>query len=328
MPHEGDADPHRDGAPPHQAPPDLQHPPALDRRIAERAEREWGVLSSDELRELGCGRGALRLRVAQKRLVREHRGAFRVGAAPLRFEGHVLAAVKAVVGSSAARRSAAALHELEEQGRWDPVHVLVAGRGRRSRDPIRVHSQARIPPQDLTVVRGVPVTTWPRTVLDLGEERDARAVERLLDQAVVQRLYDEDELLAVVRRNPGRVGGAVLLDVLGRHLAGSTRTDSDLEELLLALCRDEALPRPLCQLEIGPWRADAAWPEFGVVVELDSARFHASADRRRRDQRKEADLRRRGNVVLRFDWTALTVGAKAAAHDVRCALRDGGWAGG
>ncbi|HYF25314.1 MAG TPA: DUF559 domain-containing protein [Baekduia sp.] len=290
------------------------------------------MVDTADLRALGFTRSAMQVRRGRRSLTRLHRGVHRVGAAPLRFEGHVLAAVKAIRSPSAvavaSHPSAAMLLDLERGLRWDPVHVTVAAPGRRSRRTIRVHPVARIPPEDLTVVRGVPCTTWARTAVDLGESGNRRRVERLLDQAVVAELYDEAELTAVVARHRTRIGAALLLEVLGAHTAGSTLTDSDLEELFYAICRDEEFPRPLFQERIGEWRADASWPQYGVVVELDGGRYHASADRRRRDRRKDTALRRRGRTVLRFDAYDLTVGAKETGHEVRTALRAGGWSGG
>jgi hypothetical protein len=48
-----------------------------------------------------------------------------------------------------------------------------------------------------------------------------------------------------LRPFPGRRGAGMLAAVLDEHIAGTTRTRSDFEELLLELCRNYGLPQPL-----------------------------------------------------------------------------------
>lgn len=74
---------------------------------------------------------------------------------------------------------------------------------------------------------------------------------------------------------------------------------------------------------------DFFWPEAGLVVEVDSARYHGSRWRQRKDAGKTAKLRAAGFVVLRF-WDAEINGAPervaaqiaaARAHDATPARR-------
>ena len=53
---------------------------------------------------------------------------------------------------------------------------------------------------------------------------------------------------------------------------------------------------------------DFFWPAAGLVVEADSARYHGSRWRQRKDAEKTAKLRAAGYIVLRF-WDAEINGA-------------------
>jgi len=69
----------------------LRPPP--DRRVAELAARQWGVISSGQLRALGVEAREVGHRVSVGRLHRLHRGVYAVGHERLGREGRYLAAV-------------------------------------------------------------------------------------------------------------------------------------------------------------------------------------------------------------------------------------------
>jgi hypothetical protein len=70
--------------------------------------------------------------------------------------------------------------------------------------------------------------------------------------------------------------------------------------------RHRSLPRSVGQYPIelpsGRIRLDRAWPEVKIAVELDGARYHTSADDRRRDLARDTALAALGWVVLRFTY--------------------------
>jgi hypothetical protein len=79
------------------------------------------------------------------------------------------------------------------------------------------------------------VTTPSRTLIDLADHLTRRELERAIDEATYRGLD-----LTSMQPLPGRRGAGVLSAVLNQHSAGTTRTKSDFEELLLALCRNTA----------------------------------------------------------------------------------------
>src|SRR6185295_11574763 len=108
---------------------------------------------------------------------------------------------------------------------------------RRGRAAFRVHRTTWLPRWHVTVRDGLPVTVVARTLFDLGAVVAPREVERAFDRAEVQGLLDLRSVERVLAEGAGRAGCAALRAVLGRTLAGSTLTDSELEEMLLAIVR-------------------------------------------------------------------------------------------
>lgn len=68
---------------------------------------------------------------------------------------------------------------------------------------------------------------------------------------------------------------------------------------------------------IGRWTVDLAIPTENVVIELDGEYWHSLPAMRERDERKDADLRRRGwtvrRVVMRKGETADVIAARMLA---------------
>src|SRR5829696_689346 len=74
--------------------PDSDQPP-LDARVAELAEAQYGVVTRQQLRDLGVGDTGIRERVRTRRLHRLHRGVYAVGHSVLPAKGQWMAAVLA-----------------------------------------------------------------------------------------------------------------------------------------------------------------------------------------------------------------------------------------
>ncbi len=84
----------------------------------------------------------------------------------------------------------------------------MAGTGRNRGPP------AVLPDDERTVVEGIPVTTVPRTVLDLAAVGSRRQVERALNEVEVQALTGRLSIPDLLARYPRRRGSAVLRELL------------------------------------------------------------------------------------------------------------------
>lgn len=271
----------------------------LDRRIAQTAGGQHGMIAHRQLRALGLGPGGIDKRVRSGRLHPHHRGVYSVGHDVTTQEGRWMAAVLALGPTAVlSHRSAAALWEL----RASPVvEVTVPGDGgRRRRDGILLHRSKTLTELDVTTHRGIPVTTPARTLVDYAEVVARRTLERALDEAEVTLRLDWRTVDDVLARHPGRVGAKRLRAAIERHDIGSSRSRSELEEAVLALCDRAGLPRPRMNVQLAGMEVDFWWPEHRLVVEADSRRHHHTAAAFERDRLRDAELVVEGIRVIRL----------------------------
>jgi hypothetical protein len=176
---------------------------------------------------------------------------------------------------------------------------------------IHIHCVRSLPEAHVTTRNGIPCTTVARTIVDLAALVTPRRLERALGQAEVLRLYDHNEIQAVLALNPRSPGSRTLRTLVGGPDPSTTRTRSPLEERFLALCDRAALPRPECNapftLPDGTEIAiDAFWSSAALAVELDSRGFHSSWRAQVQDRRRDAQLVLAGLKPLRFTEGDLT----------------------
>lgn len=268
----------------------------LNVRIAEIAALQHGVVSIDQLRGLGCSQDSVKRRVAAGHLHRVHRGVYAVGHSALSLEGRWLAAVLSLGrgphgggnvlehwGAAVSHRSALSLWNLLSVNQA-PCDVIVGGNGGRARRAgIRVHRSLSLMPRDVTLHRGIPVTTPERTIADLREAISARRSGAMSGR----------ELRRAVRQ----------ANVIGLPIGGedaADRTRSDLERDFLRLCRRHRLPPPEVNVRIGPYLVDFLWRERRFVVETDSYLYHRGKVAFQDDRSIDLGLMRLGYEVLRL----------------------------
>jgi hypothetical protein len=248
--------------------------------------------------------------------VRVYRNVYRLAGAPVTWHQRVLAACLAT-GGVASHRTAAALWGLEgfEPGRV-PVEVTVPGTNRRRLRGATVHHTRSLARADRAEVGGVPVTSPPRTLLDLAGAVDGDRLEAALDAALREGLTSVSWLMrwlpAAGRAGAGRLR-ELALDRLSHQPAGSGR-ELKAARMLVAL----GLPRPVRQHELVEGgrvvaRFDLAWPHARVAVEFVSWRHHHG----RRSWRYDVS---RNNRAGGHDWLVFSL----TEHDTRDGCRSVG----
>jgi hypothetical protein len=191
---------------------------------------------------LGYDRTWIHYAEAAGRVHRVHRGVYAVGHEDLGWEGWCMAAVLAAAPARVARghqpivaghRSAAWLWDV---ARYRPPTIEVtAPKPRRSRRPYVVHCAVLV--RDERAVReGIPVTSLPRTYLDLAATERGRTVERMLDRAAERHLLDLGPVREVLARHPGHPGAAKLEGALAIYRPKRKFTRSDFEQRFWRWC--------------------------------------------------------------------------------------------
>jgi predicted transcriptional regulator of viral defense system len=258
--------------------------------VAALARRQHGVVALPQLGELGLQPRAVRARVAAGRLHRIHQGVYAVGHPLLTAEGRWMAAVLACgEGTLLSHRSAAILWGLRESG-GPRVDVSTTRRVGRGRAGIRVHLRASLGAADSGSCRGVPCTSVARTLLDLAAVLRPSELENACDRAEQLRLFDGRAIEELLARAQGERGTKRMRDMLEQLDPSGALTRSEIERLMLALCRTYSLAEPVVNgwipLDGVGFSPDFLWPAAKLIVETDGAEAHRTrrafeADRRR-----------------------------------------------
>jgi very-short-patch-repair endonuclease len=275
-----------------------------DRVIAALAARQWGVVARGQLLDAGLSPTVIRDRARGGRLLRLHRGVYAVGHARLRREGHWLAAVLAVgPGATLSHRDAAGLHGLRPA---DHARIDVSATGRpRPTERIAVHRTRSLDAEDLTTVRGIPVTTVARTLLDLAGTVPADHLAKAIKEADRRNVFDLRAIQAATARTRGRTGRGhrALREAIREHTAlGLSASESALEDAFHRLVRHAGLSRPAMNAYVEGCRVDAVWRTQRIAVELDGWAWHHDRYAFERDRERDAMLAAAGWRVVRFTY--------------------------
>ena len=183
----------------------------------------------------------------------------------------------------------------------------------------RIHGvktrRRRLGEADKTVWRGIPVTTLPRTLVDLSSLLSLDELAAAFHEASVRHRLRSEQVEARVN---GRVPGAVKLR---RVLRGDAHvTLSQLERVFLKLLRGDGLDLPETNRPAGGRYVDCRWPQHKLTVELDSYRYHSSRHAWERDRRREREAYARGDQFRRYTYGDVTEHAERVLGELRALL--------
>lgn len=281
-------------------------------RIRHLASRQQGRLTFAQLRAVGASSADIQCWLAQGYLTKVLPRVYAVGhLAPDRKADLWAAVLYAGPGAAVSHATAAHLRGLID---FPPRMIEVSTPRPKVRSipgKVRVYAD-RIRPREL--LRGVPTTTVPDTMLDLAATSTDSIVSRAVRQLDRRRELDVQALIAVCGR--GRRGSKRLraaLDVLRPSIG---YTNSELEQLFLELSHEWKIPEPRCNVVVAGVLVDAYWPEYRLVVEVDGADDHGTVPQMRHDRANELKLRARGLNVIRYDWVLLKRHDRAVRADL------------
>jgi len=217
-----------------------------------------------------------------------HRGVYAVGYANISLDGHCLAAMLACgPGSLISHHSAAWVWGLTKASPR-PFAVTTPGR-RRPRPPFVLHSARDLRRADRALLRSIPVTALPRTLLDYAAAARFERLERGIERAEELRLLDLRAIDELLGRTVGHPGHGRLRHALELYRPPPF-TRSGLEIRFLELVAEAGLPRPATGFNELGHELDVYWPEQGLVVELDIYETHGTRGAFERDRLRQEDL--------------------------------------
>lgn len=267
-----------------------------DRRLAELAEGQHGVVAVWQLIPLGFTDDAILRRATAGHLHRIHHGVYAVGYRKLTPRGHRMAAVLAFGAAAVISfQTSAANWEIGQPS--SRIHVTTPT-SRRSRPAIQAH-QAILHPEDVATHAGIPTTSVARTIYDLAAQRDETGLAHLIEEADHKAILDLHALEHAIARRP-RAAGVGRLNAILADYRGPADTRSKLERAFRRFIANGNLPEPQYNVVVAGLTVDVFWPQWRLVVELDSRKHHATLRAFERDRVRDAILQKAGFRVLRI----------------------------
>lgn len=294
-----------------------------------------GVATAAEYAQVGISKAAIRGLIERGLLVPVSRGVYarssavaEVAARPNGERMLRLAAALAVLGPGAvgSYEDAVLAHGLALLDR-PPADVLVCRSDKAAiRSSRRAGVRERITwlPRDQVVIAGrLPVTSVPRTVVDVARTVPFRAGVVVADSALRLGKTTKAELKAVAKhcaRWPGIERARAVIDF------ADGKSESALESISRVAFRDGGLPVPRLQAWLGgpgeiTGRTDFYWPQYRTVAEADGAIKYADPEKAKLQLRRDADLRAAGFEVVHFTWQDITATPDVVVAAIRAAFR-------
>lgn len=219
-------------------------------RLAALAARQHGVVAYWQLVRLGFERGEINRVVRAYLLHRLHKGVYAVGHPGVSREGHFMAAVLTGGPYAVLSHWSAAEHWKLLKTRRRLI-AITAPTHRRASKLVKPHWVPDLDEGERTKRDRIPITTVPRTLLDLAAVAPPKQLRRAVNEAERLGLLNNRAMKETLERHHGRKGIKALRAVIAAVDPQTRRTRSDLEVDFLALCHRHGIPR--C----------CAWPTAG-----------------------------------------------------------------
>ena len=197
--------------------------------------------------------------------------------------------------------------------------IEVTAARKRSLPGVVLH-RSRLRDDEITLRDGIPVTSVPRTLLDLAGVLRRGGLERAIERAEARRLTDPLSLPDLLARHRGCRGAATLRAALADVRTEPTLTRSDLEDVFLTFLDAHGLPRAQVNVGIevrGRWmECDCVWRP-SADRGAGRSQTHDTAAAFERDRARDRALHAAGWRVVRITWRQLHADGDRIAADLR-----------
>lgn len=299
---------------------------ASDGDLAPLARNSHGAFTTAQATALGFTRNQISRRCSSGAWVRWCHGVMTIAASPHTFEQRCAIAVLATRGAAVSHEAAARIRRVEmlDPSRRNVVSISTPPGSHSPFDWVRTYHSTQLDPCWIEQVRGLPVLTLERTMVDLAWVFDAPRMGAVLDAALDRRTLDLDRLITAHRQLAcrGRNGAGLIRPLLYERGVGTHTTRSRLEAMFIDFVAEYDLPRPSEQMRF--WSNDVAvgivdfyWPELRVVIETDGRLGHLQRMGFENDRVRDQEVGGAGCVPQRVTWRQLTKDRDACAERLR-----------
>lgn len=296
-----------------------------DRSLSELAANQGGAIRRNQALDSGLTKGQIDRRVRDGRWTTLGHFGYQIIDMP-GPRNLVRAAVATLPDAVVSHDSAAALHDIPKLRR-EAATVLVHSRTTHVFPGVTVHRCHDLLDEHVVEVDGLPVTSVPRTIVDLSRFLTVRHLGAVLGSVVAERRASVSDLQTVVDQvaRKGKPGIRKLRWILEERETGP-RDGTPLERIGAKVLRDGGLPDPQFEFPI-PWsegkRFDTAYPGSGLAIEWDSRRWHELVEAFAVDRERDRQALLHGWRVVRFTWVDVTRTPEVVVSTVRQLLEQG-----
>ncbi len=277
----------------------------MDVAVGKVAATQYGVFTHGQAVLAGASEGQIKVRRRRGHWLRLRQGVYAVAGTPETYERRVMATVLAAnEGAVASHLTAAALHGFPDVSP-DTLEISVPPGSHPRLPGVARHRPARLAGIDVSVVGGIPVTSYARTLVDCTARLSLGQIARALDAGLVAKkvsLFAVERVLEGLSAGPNRRPTVIrtLLDERGDETdKGESRPEMRVYRVLVAA----GLPAPTQQhwVDVGArYRLDLSYPEAKVAIEYDSWKFHGTRTAFDGDRKRDRLLQIAGWTILRF----------------------------
>lgn len=209
----------------------------------------------------------------------------------------------------------------------DRITLIVPHSGYHRIDGVVAHQISDLLPEHVTTLDGLPVTTIPRTIVDLAAVVSPLRLRGIVEDCKLERLttpVDVGVCLASVARR-GKPGVRKLTRVLDVFGDGKATSNSKLEDALFDVIVGAGLPMPVSQFPF-PGRqfvkgcVDFAYPDVKLIIEADGRRWHTRIADIARDSERDGDAAEEGWQTLRLLYEHIVGDPTGTARRIRAVL--------
>lgn len=181
-----------------------------------------------------------------------------------------------------------------------PRTIWLDGEGVVGRHQVVVRRSRISSGSDRTRRHGVPVLKVANLFVDLAARLDEKSLYQAFKEADMKGHLNQRELFKCSRLGKGTKGIGKYRKLVERRHPDMKDARTFVEGIIVDLCRDDRLGKPVVNRRRGRYFPDFYFPDCGLLVEVDGAETHSGRLAFLDDRRRENHLREEVRQLIRF----------------------------